>query len=126
MILPSGSELKITVGSFAESKALYQAILEEAKDLKMDAQAEVDVNLFKDLFCTMMSSKKVESALWGCMRRVTYNGLKITESTFEDVEARQDYFEVCFEVAKENILPFTKSLYAKLSPILDKLKTNPA
>lgn len=124
MFLPSGAELKITVGSFAESRALYQAILEEAKGLRVDFGTELDVNLLKDLLCSVLSSKKVEACLFQCMRRATYNGIRIDESTFEPVEARQDYLEVCFEVAKENITPFTKSLYAKFSPMLEKAKAN--
>ena len=126
MFLPSGAELKITVAPFADSRALYQAILEEAKGLKVDASTEIDVNLFKDLLCSLLASKKVESAIMLCMKRATYNGLKIDEQTFEPVEARQDYFEACFEVAKENIAPFTKSLYARFSPLLAKVNLSPA
>ena len=122
MILESGAELKISPASFAEARALLQAILEEAKALKVDADTEIDVNLLKDLVCTFLGSKKVESALMVCARRATYNGSRIDESTFEAVEARADYFEVCYLIAKENIMPFTKSLYAKFSPVLEKVK----
>jgi hypothetical protein len=124
VIMPSGAELKITVAPFAESKALYQAVAEEGKGLKLDPKQEVDVNFFKDLFCIGLASERIEKALQPCLRRVTYKGLKIDENTFEDVDARQDYFQVCIEVAKENLLPFTKSLYAKFSPLLEKVKAD--
>ena len=77
-----------------------------------EAAGTIDVNLRKDLFCTFLASKKIEAALAECMKRVTYNGLKITEDTFEPVEARDDYLTVCVEVTRENVVPFMKSLFA--------------
>lgn len=118
--LPSGAELQITLATFAESRSLYQAVLEEAKVLRLDPGQEIDVNLYKDLFCTALSSKKIETALWDCMKKVLYNGLKIDKDTFESEESRQDYVMVCLEVGKENISPFLKSLYAEWYPVLAK------
>lgn len=120
--LPSGAVLKITLAPFAEAKALYQACLEELRGLKVDPHEEIDVNLFKDLFCVGLSSKKIENALAACMKRSLYNDLKIDENTFEPVDARQDYMVACFEVAKENIAPFVKSLYAEYAPLWEKLQ----
>jgi len=123
--LPSGAELVITLAPFADSKTLYQAVLEEMKDLKLDPEAEIDVNLFKQFFCVGFSSKKIEAALWECFKRVTYNGLKVSKDTFEPEEARDDYFMVCIEVAKANIAPFVKSLYAQYSQVLGNLVKPP-
>jgi hypothetical protein len=120
--LPSGAVLVVAPAPFQAAKALYQAVLEEVKGVKVDPLAEVDVNLFKDMFCIGLSSKKIESALAECLKRVTYNGLKVDSSTFEPVESRQDYVTACFEVAKENIEPFTKSLYAQYAAILGQLQ----
>lgn len=122
LVLPSGAVLKINPAPFADSRNLYQAVMEEFKVLKLDPAAEVDVNFMKDLLCTGLSSKKIELALTKCMQRATYNDLKITDATFEALEARDDYLTVCFEVAKENILPFMKSLYAQFAPMLEQVK----
>lgn len=120
--LPSGAVLKVTAAPFKDSKALYQACLEELKDLNLDPKQEIDANFFKGLFCVGFSSKKIESALYKCFERCTYNGSRIVDdSIFESVEARDDYFTVCFEVAKENIMPFTKSLSVKYAHILGEL-----
>ncbi len=119
--LPSGAELEIRLAPFADSKALYQAVLEEVKTMNLDPKADVDVNLFKDLFCIGFSSKKIESALNKCFQQVTYNGMKISGDTWEPVSARDDYFKACIEVAKENILPFVKSLYAEYLPIFQEM-----
>lgn len=119
--LPSGAKLAITVSPFAISRALYQAVAEEMKGLKLDPKAEVDVNLKKDLFCTLIASKKIETTLEECFKRCTYNDRKIDGDTFEPVEARDDYFTVCVEVAQENIKPFMKSLYAEFAVLLGML-----
>lgn len=123
--LPSGAILKITLSPFAISKALYIAVLEETKGLHIDPEAEVDTNLFKDMFCVGFSSKKIEAALDKCMERALYNGLRITNDTFEPEEAREDYLSVCWEVAYANLLPFTKSLSRQFSAILATLPKLP-
>lgn len=120
--LPSGALLRVDLAPFAVSKALYQAVLEEAKGLKIDGNAELDVNLFKDIFCAGFSSKKIEAALLECMKRAKYDNLQITDETWEPLSAREDYMVACFEVAKENLLPFTKSLSAQYALILGQLK----
>lgn len=123
--LSSGAELVITVGSFAESKALYQALIEECKSIKIQGDSQT-ADMIKDLFCVGLSSKKIEAALAACLKRVTYKGLKIDENTFEPIENREDYIELCLEVIHENIAPFWKSLYAQFNRILVKLEKSPA
>lgn len=120
--LPSGATLKITLAPFTQSRDLYQAFLEELKGLKIDPTEEVDASFIKDLGCVALTSKKVETALWTCMQRATYNDLKITLDTFEPEASRDDYFTVCLEVAKVNIQPFTKSLYAQYGHVLGMLR----
>lgn len=124
--LPSGAELKIDVAPFAVARALYQVILEEMKTVQIDPQQEIDANLYKDLFCIGFSSKKIEQALKECMKRAVYNGARISDETWEPVEARDDYMKTCLEIAKENIAPFVKSLYAEYSHILEMLMSAPA
>jgi len=120
--LPSGAVLKIQPAPFRDARALYQAILEEARALKIDAETEIDVNLMKDLMCTAFSSKKIEAALDVCFKRALYNDGRISDDTWEPEAARGDYMPACIEVAKENILPFTKSLYSQFESVLPKIK----
>lgn len=126
IVLDSGSKLKITIAEFEIGRNLYQAVLEEARQIQVKPSDDLDLNTLKELFCIGLASKRIESALWACMPRVTYNGVKVTKDTFEPVEARGDYVQVCYEVAKENVLPFGKSLFAKfsvaLAPLLAALK----
>lgn len=120
--LSSGADLAIHETPFKKAKALFNAALEELKDLKMDPMQDIDANFWKGLFCAGFSSKKIDQCLEECMKHVTYNGLTIDEKTFEPKSAREDYMSVCFEVFQENVHPFLKNLYAQLSPIVEKLK----
>lgn len=120
--MPSGAILKVQPAPFAAARTLYQAVLEEAKGLKFDPEAQVDVNFFKDLFCAGLASKKIEAALAECFKSALYNDLKITNDIFEPVEAREDYIMACFEVAQENIKPFTKNLLLQYATIFQKMK----
>lgn len=119
--LPSGAVLKLSLAPFAEAKELYQAVLSEVKNVKTSMDQEIDINMFKDLLCTGFSSKKIEDAMAPCLRRCTIDGLKIDEQTFEPEERRQDYVIVYWEVARANIFPFLKSLYAELLPGFEKI-----
>ena len=119
--LPSGATLKIGLAPFADSKALYQALLAEGKGIELNAGTDT-VSLFKQFFCSGFSSKEIEQCLWKCMERCTYNGgkgdLKIDQDTFEPVEAREDFLVVCIEVGKENVSPFLKSLFVEYERFL--------
>lgn len=124
--MPSGAVLKITLAPFPVSKALYQAIMEELRSVKIDETEEVGVNLFKDLFCMGFSSKKIDAAIAECLKRVTYNDEKITVDTFEPEVARGDYLIVCLKVVEENLAPFTKNLYAEFSRLKNLVGVIPA
>lgn len=115
--LPSGAELTVSAAPFVDAKHLYQALLREMKEIKIDLKMEM-ANLYKELFCVGFSSPEIEAFLWKCMERCTYdNGrtgaLKIDNDTFEPIEAREDYLTVCTEVTKENVAPFVKTLFAE-------------
>lgn len=117
--LPSGAKLEFHQAPWKDARKLCQALASEALILKMNLSTEIDINFFKDLVCTAIHSEKIEAAIWVCMQRALYNGLKVTEDTFEPEEARQDYYPACIEIAQENAGPFMKGLYA---PYAEKLK----
>lgn len=123
--LPSGAILKITPAAFEVAEELFQCVLAELKGVKLDPQAEVDVNMYKDSLSVLLSSKRVRTAVWECMKRATYNDVKIDKDTFEPEAAREDYLKVCLEVAQLNVGPFMKNLYAELRPLLALTTGNP-
>lgn len=120
--LPSGAVLKVSPAPFPEAKALLQVFLREAKGIQFVKWDDVQT-LAKDAFCTAFSSVELEWALLPCLERCLYNGQSIkVDATFEPVKAREDYIEVCYMVAKENLSPFTKSLYAQLKELIGKIE----
>lgn len=121
--LPSGKKLEIHPSPFAASKALHQAVMKEIKELKFDPNAEVDVNLIKDLYCIGYSSVEIDRCLTKCFEKVLYDGLRVTDHTWEPIEARADYVEACYAVLSETLAPFMKSLYAQFGAMLKKVNT---
>lgn len=120
--LESGSVLKITLAPLEESYDLWQALIAHGVETKMHGDDEMSINVIKDAICLVLSSKDVRAKMRPCMERATYNGNKCIPETFEDEKSREDYLEVCFEVAKANCLPFAKRLYAKYEPLLKKMR----
>lgn len=110
--LPSGATLKFNLAPFADAKDLYQVVAAEIKDVPFKKEMDT-IEVYKSLALIALSSKKIEEAIWKCLERARYNEVKVNKNTFESEEARQDYLEVLLEVAKENIAPFMKSLYAE-------------
>lgn len=122
--LDSKKVLKVTPAPFSDARDLYQAFLLEIKDVRVNQLADdVDMGFIKDAICSVLSSKRIEEKLFVCMKRCTYDGMKIDKDTFEPIEAREDYFQVCYEIARVNIFPFTKSLFAKYAPQLERMKS---
>lgn len=115
--LPSGATLLVNAAPFSESKALWQASMAELRSIQASSSMDMG-NFYKDVFCAGFSSPAIDAALAKCLARCAYRGadgkdLKIDADTFDPVERRQDYVTVVAEVAKENLGPFVKSLYAQ-------------
>lgn len=59
-----------------------------------------------EMCLAIKSSKRVRDRMFDCLRRSTHNGEKITTSTFDNINARSDYYPIFIACLKENILPF--------------------
>lgn len=123
--LPSGNILQVDAAPFRESRRLYQAIGGEFLHVRLGGSEDLS-DLIKNVLCLGASSLAIEKALEPCLKRCTYNGLKIVEETFEPVAAREDYFDICVEVTKENVGPFTKSLFAQFKVLMELTSKFPA
>lgn len=109
-IMPSGATLRVTAAPFADSKRLYQAVLEEMRTMNLAPDRDIETELLREMFLVGFSSKKIDSTLSVCLARSLYNGIRIGEDTFEDERTREDYLIVCWEVAYANLSPFMKTL----------------
>lgn len=124
--LPSGAVLKIAPGTFAQSKTLWEAVLKVLRGVPITGTGNLEmVDLYKNLFADGFTSPEVQAALWPCLQHCLYNDgtgdVKIEQSVFEPVAARQDMLKVFMEVTKENIDPFLKGLYAEYGNLLNDL-----
>lgn len=129
---PSGAKVVINHADFQDAMSLKNSITSEiAKNgLKLDWEkiltsrniSNDDINEFIKFVMTMDSSSAVYDAVFKCLIRCTYSGEKITENTFEDVKARQDYYEIVFNCIKENTSPFLGGLRSRLSTISELAK----
>lgn len=134
-IANSGAKVKINVAPFGAAMKLKSAIqkkyaetgIEIAGDFKELKLSELDLSIDKiaQLAMALDSSEEIYRALFDCLIRCTYNGEKITESTFEPVEAREDYYQIVIECLKVNFTPFLKGLASRLSGIAGSLVKNP-
>jgi|SRR5215217_2733933 len=120
--LPSGAKLRIQIAPFAVAKKLYQVVAKEAKGIEYDHNKTEVGTVVKDLVLSAFSSEEIDAALWACLTSCTYDGsgkeLRVDQHTFESIDARQDYIKACIEVAKDNIGPFAKSLFADFNEIM--------
>lgn len=122
--LPSGAKLVVTMADFETGKSLFQAVAEELSQARISSSDEILV-VVKNLMCIGVYSKKIDSCLKECFKSVSYNGIRIVKgnSVFEDEKAREDYLQVCYEVALVNLRPFTKNLSALFSTLMGEIQS---
>lgn len=118
----TGAKVKVNAAPFVDAMALKNAITKELADSGISfgtkgisADMDLDVGAMLSHVMRLDSSPAVNAALFSCLQRCTYNGIKVTEATFEDPATREDYYEVVFACLKENITPFFKGLVSKLN-----------
>lgn len=112
----SGKEVVINCAPFADAKRLKSAIWKEAAaaGIKLD-DMKADASTLLNTFLLVDGSPLVDAALAPCLLRCTRDKQKITDSTFDSAEARQDYYEIVFACVKENIGPLFESLLSLFS-----------
>lgn len=119
LTLESGAKLDLGMAPFATGMKLFKTVANELKlvnfelgleDMNLRRLADKDINTFKNAILQLAGSDALEAALFACMERCLYNGVKIDRKTFEPEDARADYLPVAWEVMKYNLAPFFKNL----------------
>jgi len=123
---PSGAKVIINPADFKDSIDLKSAITGEIAKSTIDIDLsdltqETDITDIVKLFMVLDSSPSVYNAVFKCLVRCTHNGEKITELTFDDVNNRQDYYEIVFHCIKENLSHFLVGLRSRLSIIMQSM-----
>ena len=118
--LPSGSKLDVTPLDFGEAFAVFQQVAKIIGLLELDLAAigigkdflAQDLVKFKRPLAQVLSNHELEKAGKQCLKKCTYNGLKVTDSTWNDIEARKDYLFAMFFALKDNCGPFLEGAFS--------------
>src|SRR5882724_578984 len=130
-VLPSGAKLVVSPAPFADASALLKAILKAVQGLKLGKEIDIDPAnpgaIFKDpsVFLAVIdkvlsvaTSDEVETTLFKCFERSSYDGAKVTRALFDDPKlseaAREDYFTMSAKVIEVNCKPFFKQTFSGL------------
>lgn len=98
-------------------------VLEKIKDM----DGGEFVNILTNTMLEVDSDPKVNAALLECFVSCTYKSERITQRTFDDVNARKDYYLIVRECLKANLLPFYEGLISESKGLLSKfLQESPA
>lgn len=124
-IAPSGVKVVINPAPWKDAKALKKAIQREIAQSGVSLNLGTDITALLPVILLVDSSSAVEGALSACLARCTRDGEKIIEATFDDVNARMDYYDIVIACAKENLGPLAESLASKL-PFLELPKEDEA
>ncbi len=128
--LTSGAVLHVTTAPFGEAKALMKALAKCAKGLPLkDDILKSDISALKDYVVEAIASDEVESALFACARRATYQNVKVTPELFDDAalgdKAREDYFEICAKIIEANGGPFFVKAFSMLKARMGAVASSP-
>lgn len=110
--LPSGAVLVIQSAPWAEAHRLYKAVM------GVIAKTTFSKEDLVSFFAKLSIDESIETALWPCFGRATYNNVKITSDLFETNDAAQaDFLILQKEVLAFNLAPFLGSLSSLLSGV---------
>jgi len=119
----TGAKIVINPCSLVDAFKL-KAVVEKAL-LSMNKNLE---DLFEEdvmaIIVTVDSSQEVFDCVFDCLKNSIYNGVPIKPDVFDDLKAREDFYDVVYQCIKVNLTPFFKKLLSELgiNVPLDKLK----
>jgi hypothetical protein len=117
-VLQSGAKLNLSLCSFDEGTKLMKAVTRELKSTPiLLGDAVLNFNTIKNIATVLIASDEIEAALWPCMERGTYNGLKINKDLFEDEKVRADYIPILKETLVFSLSPFLKNISSLLGDL---------
>ncbi len=124
------AKIQINPAPFKDAIALKNSIEREIKlggintdtfkGKTIEETLRMDLAPFINILAAIDSSSEVNAAIMTCLERCTYNGEKITENTFNDVKAWEDYYPIVIDCLKVNLTPFLKGLASYLTTKLNQ------
>lgn len=122
----TGAKIVINSASFMSAFSLQQAILKAYanSNVKFDKDEEMDMMAFFKFVSLFASDEDVIEAIFSCLIKSTYKGQKITKNTFEEYEARSDFYDIVFSCLEVNVRPFLQGLVLGLKRISEIANIN--
>lgn len=113
-ILKSGKKLSFQYAEFECQLDLLSLLSKEINKSQVDLnnQETLGIALAK-LIANAMTDKDITTIFWRCANVCLYDGNRITQATFSDIENRKDYLEVKYWVLYYNLEIFFSSLFGE-------------
>lgn len=137
--LLSGNTVRIGLPDIKQSLKLVNAVGKAFSNRGLDIKIDRNTDLsFGELFkkhpdaltkglSDMVFDESIADIIMECAEKCLYvaNGKtqKVTYETFNDIEARKDYFDVLFRIALANIKPFFAVLLTALNQTTEAVRS---
>lgn len=118
----SGATVVLPSAAWRDAVALKNAIHKEMAESHIAIDLSADISVVVKFVFQVDSSEKIYDAIMKCLSKGTYNTVKITEQTFEETKAREDWYDVLEACLKVNYFPFVVGLRSKYNLIFKALK----
>lgn len=110
----TGRKVVIAPAGLDEAFTLKAKINKAFIENKVNPQEAITTGDLLAVIMAMDSSLEVLNAAFDCLKKSTYNDVRITKELFESEENKPDLYEVLFYCLKVNVYPFFKSLVSLL------------
>lgn len=125
----NGAKIVINEATWADVRSLKRVLAAELLKLGIDidkeflGQSEENLmvgsklfQLIKDVYLTLEASDDFNNEIMNCLKYCHYNNIKITEQLFDDeIEAREDYYDMVLGCLEVNLAPFMKKVLSKFT-----------
>lgn len=118
--------MEFTIEESGARVIINECSLEQAFKLKSTIQKELlrqkieikdvdfeDMGQVVNILMALDSSEEVFNCLFECLKKSSYNGIRIAKDTFDTPDKWGDLYEIFFYCLKVNISPFYKNLLSK-------------
>jgi hypothetical protein len=118
----SGAAVVLPSAPWRDAVALKNAIHKEMAQSNIAIDLNADISVVVKFVFQVDSSESIYDAIMKCLAKGTYNTVKISEATFEDEKAREDWYDILEGCLKVNYFPFVVGLRSKYNLIFKALR----
>lgn len=123
-----GKELIVTPAPYQDARALQKAIGRALKGVRIDLPGSVKEDLKAESLSEILNAvlrvavdDEVEACLFKCAERAVLGGEKITQEYFENIDNRQHFYPIMYEIVMVNVGPFFSGIASGFGDIAGKL-----